>query len=58
MIVGIRNDNLLATANAEPVGGVEVWGANSQLAKLAPKAREKQRHIKKMWNVGEYFFPR
>lgn len=35
MVVGICNDNIFLEAQAEPVGGVELSLARSQLAKLA-----------------------
>ena len=42
MIVGIRDDNLFAAANAEPVRGIEVGRADSQLAELAPEVTRKK----------------
>ena len=41
MIVGIRDDNLFAAADAEPVRGIEVGRADSQLAELAPEVTRK-----------------
>ena len=42
MIVGIRDDNLFAAADAEPVRGIEVGRADSQLAELAPEVTRKK----------------
>ena len=46
MIVGIRDDNLFAAANAEPVRGIEVGRADSQLAELAPEVTRKKKSLR------------